>query len=231
MSRLVKPLVQRRTYVETADLIVDLFFGIVYFSVFVSLIATGASLLITLVGLPILAGTAILARRAAALERWRARVCLGIRIDTPVRPSARSDGVIQKLLAPLRDRTTYKELLYVTLVQPLLSIVNFTVAVTAWFVPIYALTLPIYGFYVRPELWNGERLDAWSEIVPIAIVGLLLLPLAPWIVRAMAGADRAVAQWGLSPSRTTVVAPPDGRVQPDHDSVDPRSLVSLESRH
>ena len=230
MSRLLKPLLQRRTYLETADLIADLFFGVVYFSVFLSLITTGVSLLITLVGLPILAGTVLLARRAAALERWRARVFLGVRIETPVRAGARGDGVIQKLLAPFRDRTTYKELLYVSLVQPLLSIVNFSVAVTAWFVPIYALTLPTYGFSVRPELWNGERLDTWSEIVPIAVVGLLLLPLAPWVIRGMAAADRAVARWGLSPSSTAATVQPADGTPDGRDSTDSRPLVSVESR-
>ena len=229
MSRFLKPLFQGRTYTETTDLILDLFVGVLYISVFVSLIATGVSLLITLVGLPLLAATMLLARRAAALERWRARVFLGEQMESPTRPPKRRDGVIQTLLAPFRDRMTYKELLYVTLVQPVQSIVNFTVAVTAWFVPLYALTLPIYGFYVRPELWNGERLDTWYEIIPIAVVGLLFLPLAPWIIRAMAGVDRAIARWGLTRSRDTGAAPLDRDVQADdRDRVHPRSLASVD---
>ena len=47
-----------------------------------------------------------------------------------------------------------------------------------------------------------DQLGAWDEIIPIAIGGLILLPLASWVVRALAAADRAAARWGLSPGRT-----------------------------
>jgi hypothetical protein len=74
MSRFVGPLAQARTYIETADLVLDLVVGVAWSTVFTTLAATGASLLITLVGLPILTGTFYLARAAAALERRRARL-------------------------------------------------------------------------------------------------------------------------------------------------------------
>jgi hypothetical protein len=200
---LVAPLREHRTYVETSDLVLDLVVGVVWFSIFTTLVATGASLLFTLVGLPILTGTFYLARAAAALERRRALLFLGTEIERPVRTPARGAGLFQKLVTPFRDRTTWRELLYVSLVQPSQSVVNFTVAVTAWAVPLWALTLPIYATYAPPELWTGRRLDTWHEIIPIALGGLVMLLLAPWIIRAFAAADRAAARWGLSPSRAT----------------------------
>jgi signal transduction histidine kinase len=105
-------------------------------------------------------------------------------------------------VAPFTDRTTWKELFYLWLVQPTLSVVNFTVAVTVWAIPIWAMTLPIYATHTAPELWSGERIDTWHEIIPIAIGGLVLLPLVPWIIRGFAAADAALARWGLSPSKT-----------------------------
>jgi hypothetical protein len=197
MTRFFSPLTQRRTYMETADLLIDLVVGVAFFSVFTTLIATGASLLITLVGLPILTATFYLVRASAALERWRTRVFLGATVEPPVRVPAAGDGVLQKLVTPFRDQTTWKELAYVWLIQPVQGIVNFTVAVTAWAVPLYALTLPIYFKLASPELWNGHELDAWSEVLPIALAGLVLLPLVPWVIRALAAVDRAAARWFL----------------------------------
>ena len=202
---MLRPLVQRRTYAETADLVLDLAFGTLWFSLFTTLVATGASLLITLVGLPILTATFFLARGAAWFERRRARVLLGVDVDDPVRRPAKGDGLWQRLVAPFRDRTTWKELFYLWLVQPVQSVVNFTVAVTAWAIPVWAITLPICAVHwqgAAPELWSGERLDTWGEVVPIAVAGLVVLPLVPWIIRGFARADAAAARWGLSPSKT-----------------------------
>jgi RND superfamily putative drug exporter len=199
MSTFLAPLGQRRTYAETADITIDLVVGVAWFSIFTTLVATGVSLLFALVGLPILAGTFLLARAAAALERRRARAFLATQIETPKRAEARGDGLFERLMTPLRDRTTWKELFYVSLVQPTQSVVNFSIAATAWFVPLWALTLPIYATHSPPELWTGRRLDTWREIIPVAVAGLILLPLAPWVIRLFAAADRAAARWGLSP--------------------------------
>lgn len=202
MNRYLSPLKRSRTYLETFDLLLDLVVGTVWFSVFTTLLATGASLLITLVGLPILTATFYLARAAAHVERQRARAFLGTDIETPVRKPPQSDGLWHRLVAPFADRTTWKELFYLWIVQPVQGVVNFTVAVTAWAVPLWAISLPIYATYAPPELWSGEKVDTWNEIVPISIAGLILLPLVPRIIHGFAWADAAVARWGLSPSKT-----------------------------
>jgi signal transduction histidine kinase len=205
MPRFLAPLFRARTYLATADLLLDLGVGVVWFSVFTTAIATGASMLITLVGLPILTVTFYLARGAAAVERRRARAFLGVDIEAPVRRQFKGSGIFQKLIAPFGDRTTWKELFYVWFVQPTQSVVNFTVAVVAWSVPLWAITLPLYATRsenAAPELWNGHRIDTWHEVLPVAVAGLLVLPLVPWIIRGFASADAAVARWGLSPSRT-----------------------------
>jgi signal transduction histidine kinase len=205
MARFLRPLIQRRTFAESLDLVLDLMFGVIWFTLFTTLISTGGSLLITLVGLPILTATFVLARGAAWFERRRARALLGVLIADPVRRPAKGDGLWQKLVTPFRDRTTWKELFYLWLVQPVQSIVNFTVAVTAWAIPLWAITLPIYAVRwqrAAPKLWSGERLDTWSEVIPVAVAGLLVLPLVPWVIRGFARADAAAARWGLSPSKT-----------------------------
>src|SRR3954452_23001655 len=199
-----KPLIQPRTYFETFDLLLDLAIGILWFTVFTTFIATGASLLITLVGLPILTATFYLARAVAHAERARVRAFLGARIDTPAYKAPKSDGVWHRLVAPFSDRTTWKELTYVWLVQPVLGVVNFTVAVTAWAVPLWAITLPVYAIHGEgssPQVWSGRTLDTWHEVLPVVAAGILVLPLAPWVIRGFAAVDRTVARWGLSASK------------------------------
>jgi signal transduction histidine kinase len=208
MTRFLSPLAERRTYLETLDLVLDLAFGVLWFTVFTTLLTTGVSLLITLVGLPILTATFLLARAAARAERLRVRALLGTDIPQPVYRHRKSDGLWHRLVAPFADRTTWKEVSYVWLVQPTLSIVNFTVAVTAWAIPLWAISLPIYAVYwhsAAPQLWSGKTLDTWHEVIPVAIAGLIVLPLVPWVIRGFAGIDRAAARWGLSQSKVAVL--------------------------
>jgi signal transduction histidine kinase len=202
--KLFAPLIQRRTYLETVDLLLDLAFGVFWFTVFTTVTSVGLSLVITLVGIPILALALLWARAAARVERWRVRLFLGTRIEQPVRRKPRSSDLRQKTVALFRDPSTYRDLLYVWIVQPVLGVINFVVAVTAWAVPIWALTLPIYAIRwsgAAPELWSGKRLDTWHEILPVMVAGLVVLPLVPWIIHGFAAIDSAAARWLLSPSK------------------------------
>jgi signal transduction histidine kinase len=201
MSRFLKPLIQRRTYLETLDLLLDLGVAVLWFTVFTTLLSTGVSLLITLIGLPILTATFYLARAAAYGERVRLRAFLGAEIERPTYKPPKSKSTWHGLTAPFTDRTTWKELAYVWLVQPVLGVVNFTVAVTAWAVPLWALTLPIYAKQTSPEIWTGEHLDTWNKTIPVAIGGLVVLPLVPWVIRGFARLDAVVARALLSPSK------------------------------
>jgi hypothetical protein len=130
MPRFLAPLGQSRTYLATFDFLLDLPFAVLWFTVFTTATTLGFSLLITLVGLPILTVTMLCARGAGTVERWRVRTFLGAEIEEPSRRGPRKDTLFAKLLAPLRDASTYRDLLYVWIVQPVLGLVNFVVAVT-----------------------------------------------------------------------------------------------------
>ena len=201
----LKPLVEGRTYLATLDLWLDLVFGVLWFTLFTVGITMGLGMLITLIGLPILTATFFIARAGGWFERGRARVLLGAQIDEPTsRRAPKNNGIFQKLIAPFFDRTTWKELFHLWLVQPVLAIVNFTVSLTAWTVPLWAITVPIYALEWpggAPEVWNGRRLDTPIEVFPLMAAGLLLLPLVPWVIRGLAHVDAAVARALLSPSR------------------------------
>jgi signal transduction histidine kinase len=203
-SRFLHPLAEARTYLETFHLWLDLVVGVFWFSVLTTLIACGVSLLITLVGLPILTATFLLARGGAYVERRRVALLLGTHIEQPTRRAHADDRGFRRLVAPFRDRTTWKEVAYLWIAQPVLSIVTFTVAVTAWAVPLWAITLPIYAIAwpgAAPEIWSGERLDTPLKTLLAALGGLLILPLVPWVIRGTAAVDAALARPLLSPSK------------------------------
>jgi hypothetical protein len=114
MSRFFTPLVQRRTYVETADLVFDLAVGIWWFTIFTTLLATGVSLLFALAGLPILAGTFYLARAAAAVERidtWHEIIRGAAHPDRRPRNSAISHpgGRVDPIASAVRERSAGHE--------------------------------------------------------------------------------------------------------------------------
>jgi signal transduction histidine kinase len=200
----LRPLREGRTYLETVDLLLDFLFAVAWFTLFTTLITTGVSLLITLVGLPILTVTFIAARWIGRFERLRADALLELRIEEPRRRPAGS-GFLRWLVAPFRDRTTWKEVAYLWLVAPTFAIVSFTVVVVAWSVPLWLITLPIYVIawpQAGPDLWSGMTIDTAREAIPAAVIGLILLPLVPWIIRGVSAADRWLLRSMLSPSKT-----------------------------
>jgi signal transduction histidine kinase len=206
MKTLLRPLGQKRTYLETLDLWLDLAFAILWFTFFTTVVTVGFSLLITLIGVPILWFAMLAARQAGNVERWRVSVFLGTPIERPARRPRKNNGWFGQLIAPLRDASTYRDLFYVWLVQPVLGLINFIAAVVAWSIPLWLLTLPVYALEwdsAAPEVWFGNgKLDSPAEVIPAAIIGLLLLPLAPWVIRGFAAVDAAAARRLLSPPKT-----------------------------
>ena len=73
LAALLHPFVERRTYLSTIDLLLDLAFGVLWFTLFTTLIATGLGTLILLIGPPLLVATLLLARAGGWFERRRAR--------------------------------------------------------------------------------------------------------------------------------------------------------------
>jgi len=206
MKTLLRPFRQKQTYLATLDLLLDLAFGVLWFTLFITLLSVGFSLLITLIGLPILTFAMIAARYAGNIERWRVRTFLGTDIDTPVRRPPKNGGWFEQLIAPFRDTSTYRDIFYVTLVQPILGLINFVVAVVAWSVPLWLMTLPIYALAwegAAPDVWFGNgKLDSPGEVFGAAALGLVLLPVVPWVIRVFAAVDAATARALLSPPKS-----------------------------
>src|SRR6185312_9341607 len=90
-----------RTWRETAYLLLDLPIGIVGFTLVVTGISFGLSLLLTFVGIPILGLTLLTCRTWAAGEVRRARM-IGLRLPTPP-PLSREGSFFRRWARPLAD--------------------------------------------------------------------------------------------------------------------------------
>jgi len=126
-----------RTWRETAWALLALWIGVFWFSVLVTLLATGIGLAITIVGLPILALTLLVATWGARLERGLARGLLAARVDEPPTEPEESKESWRRVLQLLTSERRWRSVVYLLLLFPI-GLVEFVVAVTVWAV---ALTL------------------------------------------------------------------------------------------
>ncbi|MCU0307911.1 MAG: sensor domain-containing protein [Thermoleophilia bacterium] len=179
------------TWRRTLYAVAALATGVVWFTVLVTVLSTGAGLLVTLVGLPILWLGMVLARDVMApLERRWAGWALGTRIPAPP-PRRVAGGLLARMIAPLGDPAAWRAVLHGLLLLPL-GVLTFTVAVTVWATGLALLTSPAWAWAVDGDvLWDGNRMDTWWEWAGALVLGAGLVLAAPWAVRgvtAIAGA-------------------------------------------
>src|SRR5207248_2141383 len=133
--------------------------GIAYFVLLVAGLSTGLSLLIVLVGLPILAGVLALTSRLLRFERWLLRIMLGTAIEPKASALHNDGGFIKRLFARVSEPASWKGLIYLLLRFPMgvasfvivatlvpLSLALLTLPLTYTIVPVQAFDVPIHTF-------------------------------------------------------------------------------------
>ncbi len=167
-----------------------------WWSLLVTLLALGLGLLVTLVGLPILAATLFIWIWIADTERWRARALLGIVVERPYR-TLTADGWLRQLWERLRDPAVWRDLVYLLFVFFPLAIATFVVAVTAWAVALALVATPAYyGSGSGIQFGDGARIDVDTlpEALATSLVGLVLLALLPWVLGLLAAAHASTVR-------------------------------------
>lgn len=197
---------RRRTWTELAYLLTALPVGIVTFTVVVTGMATGVSLLITLVGIPVLVGTAYADRGLAWVERRRAALVLGHPIADPVSRRPERPGAVAWLKALAVDPQTWKDAAWMLLLFAV-GLVGFVVAVVLWSVALWAVTFPLYWWALPhgalPQVagsGDGLVLDTWPLALALGAVGLVVLEVTPWVCALLARGQARLAQVLLGPS-------------------------------
>jgi signal transduction histidine kinase len=164
--------------------------GLAWLIALVTLISVGVALALITVGIPILFFTLLLVRWGANVERERAALVLGAPIGRPSRTPPASTRLLDRLVAPLRDRRTWRDLGYMLLLGPV-GIIAGTIAVALWSVVLAALLTPVFA----PSAPAGSVLDdLGGASILVAVAAIPLAVLAALVTRALAAGCAALAQ-------------------------------------
>ncbi|MFE1426533.1 sensor histidine kinase [Streptomyces fungicidicus] len=203
--------VEGRTWRELGYVLLSLPISILLFTYAVTMVSLGAGLLVTFLGVPVLAAALAGCRGFGALERARARGLLGLGVGEPEPLRMKRQGFMAWTGAVLKSGASWRALLYAVLQLPW-AVLSFAVTVTLWSVgwslvtyPLWFWVLPMYAGQAGIQLYGDEHhqiyLDNPFEIAVTAGVGLLFTLATPWIVRALTTVDRVMVHGLLGPSR------------------------------
>jgi signal transduction histidine kinase len=185
--------------------------GIIMFTFAVTMVSLGAGLLITFLGIPVLAAALAGCRGFGSLERARARGLLGVEVAEPEPLRMKKHGAMAWMGAVLKSGTSWRHLLYAVIQFPW-SVFSFVVALNFWAYGWALLTYPLW-FWIFPMYGGQDGLQLYGdgthsiyldnpfEITVTALVGLLFTMATPWIVRALTSVDRLMVHGLLGPSR------------------------------
>ncbi|MER5911142.1 sensor domain-containing protein [Streptomyces sp. NPDC001982] len=202
---------EARSWREFAYVLLSLPISILLFTYAVTMVSLGAGLLVTFLGIPVLAAGLAGCRGLGSLERARARGLLGLEVAEPEPLRMRKPGVMAWMGAVLKSGTSWRHLLYAVLHFPW-AVFSFVVAVNFWAYgwalltyPLWFWVFPMYGGQDGLQLYGDEHhriyLDNPFEITVTALIGLLFTLATPWIVRALTLVDRLLVHGLLGPSR------------------------------
>ncbi|MFF8271225.1 sensor histidine kinase [Streptomyces sp. NPDC016562] len=140
------------TWKEIAHLVTNLPVAIVGFVYAVVMVSTAGGLSVTAIGLPLLACGLFLSRQWGRLDRARARLLLGVRVEepTPIPGPRRAGGFFPWLWTSIKDPVGWRTVLYQLIRLPW-GVLTFTVALTGLFV-----LWPVLPYVVR-LLANADR--------------------------------------------------------------------------
>ncbi|MGW7409821.1 sensor histidine kinase [Streptomyces sp. NPDC054833] len=202
---------EARSWREFGYVLLSFPISTVFFVFAVTMVSLGAGLLVTFLGIPVLAAALAGCRGFGALERARARGLLRLQVADPEPLRMRKPGALAWMGAVLKSGTSWRHLLYALLHFPW-AVFSFVVAVNFWAYgwalltyPLWFWLFPMYGGQGGLQLYGDGThsiyLDNPFEITVTALVGLLFTLATPWIVRALTLVDRLMVQGLLGPSQ------------------------------
>ncbi|CAL9512073.1 hypothetical protein SUDANB120_03664 [Streptomyces sp. enrichment culture] len=210
--------VSARAWREFAYVLLSLPLAVAYFSAAITGLSLAAGLLVTFVGIPVLAGVLLMCRGFGWMERARARVMLGAEVADPEplltgRPGAGAGGwrgVLGAVAALLKSGSAWRHAVYAVVWFPW-AVFAFCTALTLWTTAWSLLLYPLW-FWVFPVFTDqpglqlfqdGDRtlhLDSPAEVALAGFAGLVLVLAAPWVVRGLAAVDLLLVRGLLGPS-------------------------------
>ncbi|OKK05897.1 histidine kinase [Streptomyces sp. CB03234] len=203
---------EARTWREFGYLLIGLPLSVFYFALSIAMVSLGAGLVVTFLGIPVLAAALAMCRGFGMVERARARGLLGVEIADPSPVRSRSAGGLMGWVGGvLKSGESWRHFLYAVLHMPW-AVFAFSVAVVFWTYgwglltyPLWRWVFPVYagvdGLQLYGDGTHDFYLDSPVEIAVTSLFGLFFVLVTPWVVRALAAVDRLLVTGLLSPSR------------------------------
>jgi len=217
LKRWFSPLITAKPWLQTIHLLMDLPIGIATFTFAVTFLSVSGGLVVTLIGIPLLAASILAGRLIAGLERQRSLIFLGEEYPKPSQFDFK-DPSLKTLWAALRDVQGWKGLVYAVVALPL-GIFNFTIAVTIWTIALSftfaLLALPflpqdgiqIIHFQAGNHHWNHiawHQLSGWAQFgisTGLMLLGLFLLGLTTRVIELLTKLKQAIVGTLCGPSK------------------------------
>lgn len=178
--------------------------ALIAFVVLVTGVALGSGLLITLIGLPVLAGTLMIGRGFAALQRLRLRELDGRAAPTPrYRPNPTEGGWVRRVLSPVLDGQAWLDVAH--------AVLNFAVATLTWAIAFAWWVTSLAGLFYGAYDWAlqiprrddgdkdllellGMQSTAPARIALCTAIGVVFALTLPLVLRACAAVQASLAQ-------------------------------------
>ncbi|MFF5281887.1 sensor histidine kinase [Streptomyces sp. NPDC013171] len=202
---------EARTWRAFGYVLIGLPLSVFWFAVSVSFVSLGAGLLITFLGVPVLAGTLAMCRGFGAVERARARGLLGLDVAAPEPVRGKTGGAFSWMGAMLKSGASWRHLLYALLHMPW-AVFSFSVTVTLWSwgwclftYPLWQWVFPTWvgqdGIQLYGDRTHAFYLDAPFELAVTSLIGFVFVLVGPWVLRGLVSVDRLLVSGLLGPSR------------------------------
>ncbi|MFC5832754.1 sensor histidine kinase [Nonomuraea insulae] len=183
----------RRVLLDTRYTLVGFPTTVIGFVLMVAGFAGGLATTVAWIGIPLLAGTLLVARGFADAERgWLSDVLRRPPVRPRYRPVPPGAGRFRRLINPLTSGQSWLDLLHGILNLPF-AIISFVLTVVFWAIPLAGLTWPLYGIFLLRIPGNTElpELLGLGDSYGVGVVfyvglGLVFTMLMPFAIRGAA---------------------------------------------
>ncbi len=169
--------------------------GFALFGALSMLLAMSLMLSFMIVGIPMLALTAVAWTYMAQIERARISMLTGIEISKPYRKLP-DEGVFQKVKTFAGDPAVWKDLVYILLLFPI-GILQLFIVLFAVVTPFALISAPISVLLGGEATVQNIEITSASGAAVAFVAGLILLPIAAYGVTICARGHALIARWLL----------------------------------
>jgi signal transduction histidine kinase len=213
--RVVRAPLSPASWRATGAILLGFGIDLTFFMALAAFFSAGGSLLVVLIGVPVIALGIELCRVAARVERWRMTL-----VDPrPLRPHSYrvfEGGPFRASAAWLRawaevefiDESRWRDVVYVVVALPL-AILEFSVVVSLWVAALALLVAPVAFVFIRAVgigvHFRPAPVDPEAVALFAFLVGLVLLVVASWISQVTMRLHRAVVEGLLCESESALL--------------------------